>query len=166
MDTKLEAYLKEVKARLRGRPEAEQREIIATLRQHIWELLARHQNNVDAVLAELDEPDAYAGDEDGREARDDATRAKGGRLLSHRLLPWLFLLINGWWVFMQTQERGYFSCRPADHRSAKQTTRGNPVRPPAAPMVETNLVMIEAQQQDFSSLREMSIAMRLTFRPQ
>ncbi len=165
MDTKLEAYLKEVKARLRGRPEAEQREIIATLRQHIEESLVRHKNNVDAVLMELDEPDAYAGDEDGREARNSAAHPKGGRVFSYRLLLWLFLLINGWWVFMQTQERGYFSCRPANHRSAKGATRGNPVQPPAAPMVETNLVMLEVRQQNFSSSREMSIAMQFNVPP-
>lgn len=59
MNTALERYLENVERRLADKSPEERGSILAGLREHIRELLGRHNGNVDAVMAELDDPSSY-----------------------------------------------------------------------------------------------------------
>ncbi len=159
MSAKLEAYLREVDARLRGKPDAERREILATLRQHIAESLARHGNDVEAVLAELDSPDDYA-DDGGAGSEGVAPVVRHARAPSRWwfILALCFLLMNGYAVWLLSQGRAAFEAKaPAEVASPEATSAPAPAAEP--------LQLLAAWQVNISSDREVSLALRFNRLP-
>ncbi len=157
MKSRLEEYLKQVEARLGDKSASERRDILMQLRQHIRELMMLHNNDEEAVLMELDKPDAYAGDAPAEKPKS----APAGR--GWFILAILFLLLNGLWVLMVARDRGYLNRQPKENAKS-----ADPVAEEPAPVKEpeiTDLALLEVAQRELSSAREVTLLLRFNVPP-